>query len=277
MTLPLRNQIVSEIMSLVRQPSRKLEKPTIDELERIINSESTDAVNIEPDGSVSITPTATTVGAVADKVVAVVKAEIDQSVLRERDLAMMLRRMIWQADKASAGDTSLKSLAGQAKQLLAKYGLEGSPLRDTELEKEARMKLPILAVAALCASLGGCVTAPSDPSAPPPTAAQTQADRIAQAKRALAIAKLAAHGAEIVYQTYCSSAHPKPFCTDPKAVATYADAKALLDDAFQAADDALSGEEMDDAKITQLVGDAAAAAVHLEQVIADLQSGSAPH
>jgi hypothetical protein len=44
------------------------------------------------------------------------------------DLAMMLRRMIWMAEK-QAGDTSMKALAGNAKQLLAKYNLEGSPLR----------------------------------------------------------------------------------------------------------------------------------------------------
>lgn len=44
------------------------------------------------------------------------------------DLAMMLRRMIWQAEKMT-GDTSLKMLAGNAKQLLVRHGLEGSPLR----------------------------------------------------------------------------------------------------------------------------------------------------
>lgn len=76
--MTLRDQIVTEIMSLVRQPPRKLEKPTIDELERIINSESTDAVNIEPDGSVSVTPTVTTIGAVADKVAALCEAETEK-------------------------------------------------------------------------------------------------------------------------------------------------------------------------------------------------------
>lgn len=46
------------------------------------------------------------------------------------DLSMMLRRMIWQA-KRQEGDTSLKVLAGNAHQLLAKYSLEGDILRDT--------------------------------------------------------------------------------------------------------------------------------------------------
>lgn len=72
----LREQIVKEIMSLVRQQPRKMEKPSIAELEKIFNSECTDAINIEPDGSVSVTPTTTTVGAVADKVVAVFDAAL---------------------------------------------------------------------------------------------------------------------------------------------------------------------------------------------------------
>jgi CRISPR/Cas system-associated protein Csm6 len=74
--MTLREQIVREIMSLVRQPAKKMEKPSIAELEKILNSESTDNINIEPDGSISVTPTSTTVGAVADRVVVVVEAEI---------------------------------------------------------------------------------------------------------------------------------------------------------------------------------------------------------
>ena len=46
----------------------------------------------------------------------------------ELDLAMMLRRMIWQINKMD-GDSSLKGLAIGAMQLLKKYQLEGSPLR----------------------------------------------------------------------------------------------------------------------------------------------------
>lgn len=74
----LKEQIVTEIMSLVRQPPKKLETPSIDDLEKILNSECTDAIHIEPDGSVSVTPTVTTVGAVADKVVLVVDVEINR-------------------------------------------------------------------------------------------------------------------------------------------------------------------------------------------------------
>lgn len=45
-----------------------------------------------------------------------------------RDLAMMLRRFIWQIERQD-GDTSLKVLAGNARELLAKYQLEGNILR----------------------------------------------------------------------------------------------------------------------------------------------------
>jgi hypothetical protein len=45
------------------------------------------------------------------------------------NLAMMLRRMIWMASKET-GDTSMKVLAGKARELLRSYGLEGSVLRE---------------------------------------------------------------------------------------------------------------------------------------------------
>lgn len=89
LALPLKDKIVTEIMSLVRQQPQKLPKPTIDELERILNSESKDAVNIEPDGSVSVTPTVTTVGAIADKVVALVEADRAALVLAANSHAPM--------------------------------------------------------------------------------------------------------------------------------------------------------------------------------------------
>lgn len=47
------------------------------------------------------------------------------------DLAMMLRRMIWMARKET-GDTSMKAIAGQANELLMRYGGDGSPLREGE-------------------------------------------------------------------------------------------------------------------------------------------------
>ena len=40
------------------------------------------------------------------------------------NLAMMLRRMIWQARKES-GDTSMKVLAAKAENFLRSYGLQG--------------------------------------------------------------------------------------------------------------------------------------------------------
>lgn len=48
---------------------------------------------------------------------------------RVDDLVMMLRRMIWMAEKET-GDTSMKVLAGVARQLLIRHGFNGSPLRD---------------------------------------------------------------------------------------------------------------------------------------------------
>lgn len=71
--MSLKDEIVSEIMSLVRQqPTRMEPRPSIEELERILNSETTDDIRIEPDGSVSCRPTVTTVGAVAEKVLTLV-------------------------------------------------------------------------------------------------------------------------------------------------------------------------------------------------------------
>lgn len=46
-----------------------------------------------------------------------------------RNLAMMLRRMIWQIEKLP-GESSLKTLAGNAKNLLGQYGLQGDIVRD---------------------------------------------------------------------------------------------------------------------------------------------------
>lgn len=67
---PIREQIVTAIMTLVRPQPRVMEpKPTIAELEAILNSESDDIVDIRPDGSVTVVRAShTTVGAVADEV-----------------------------------------------------------------------------------------------------------------------------------------------------------------------------------------------------------------
>jgi hypothetical protein len=78
--MPLKEQIVREIMSLVRpQPKRMVAKPTIEELEKILNSETTDDIQIEPDGSVSVRPKTTTVGAVAEAVVRLVEDALRES------------------------------------------------------------------------------------------------------------------------------------------------------------------------------------------------------
>jgi hypothetical protein len=45
------------------------------------------------------------------------------------DLAMMLRRFIWAAER-QPGDSSAKVLAGKARELLVRHGLQGSPLRE---------------------------------------------------------------------------------------------------------------------------------------------------
>lgn len=83
--MTLREQIVSEIMTLVRpQPTKMDPPPTIAQLEAILNSENTDDVRIETDGSVSVRPTVTTVGAVADRVVAIVEPAIER-LTAERD------------------------------------------------------------------------------------------------------------------------------------------------------------------------------------------------
>lgn len=106
----LRQQIVTEIMSLVRQQPKTLPKPSIEELERILNSESTDAINIEPDGTVSVTPTVTTVGAVADKVVAVVEKEMEK--LQEwKTLALWMAAHIEQVEAHCSVRTGTKGVA----------------------------------------------------------------------------------------------------------------------------------------------------------------------
>lgn len=71
--MSLKDEIATEIMSLVRQqPTRMEPRPSIEDLEKILNSETTDDIHIEPDGSVSCRPTTTTVGAVAERVLTLV-------------------------------------------------------------------------------------------------------------------------------------------------------------------------------------------------------------
>jgi hypothetical protein len=70
---PSREAIVAEIMKLIRPaPVPMAQKPTIDELEEILNSESDDAITINPDGTVSRIPPPTTVGAVVDAILRII-------------------------------------------------------------------------------------------------------------------------------------------------------------------------------------------------------------
>lgn len=69
------------------------------------------------------------VQAIVDAAYEVCKQTQTQDIQCIYDLSMMLRRMIWCANKET-GDTGMKVLAGNAKQLLIKYNLGGSPLRD---------------------------------------------------------------------------------------------------------------------------------------------------
>ena len=55
------------------------------------------------------------------------------------DLGTMIRLGVWLA-KRETGDTGIKVWAGKAYQLLQKYGLQGSPLRDNELDGGNRLR-----------------------------------------------------------------------------------------------------------------------------------------
>lgn len=71
--MTMRDEIIAEIMTLVRPPPHKMEpRPTIEELEKILNSEDKRDITIEPDGSISVRPDHTTVAEVADAVLRVV-------------------------------------------------------------------------------------------------------------------------------------------------------------------------------------------------------------
>jgi len=70
--MTLREQVVAEIMKLVRPAPIPMDrKPTIDELEKMLNSDSESVANINPDGTVSLQPPPCTVGDVADAVLRV--------------------------------------------------------------------------------------------------------------------------------------------------------------------------------------------------------------
>ena len=69
----LRDEIVVEIMSMIRPVKIERTKPTIAELEAILNSDDPPLISLNPDGSCTeLVPMTTTVGAVADKIVALI-------------------------------------------------------------------------------------------------------------------------------------------------------------------------------------------------------------
>lgn len=68
----LRTLIVAEIMKLVQPEMKPLgHKPTIAELEAMLNEENPPKININPDGSLDIAPSLTTVGDIADAIIRV--------------------------------------------------------------------------------------------------------------------------------------------------------------------------------------------------------------
>lgn len=74
----LREQIIAEIMKLVRPaPTTPGRRPTIDELEKMLNADENSVASINPDGSVSLRPPPSTVGDVADAVLRILDAQAD--------------------------------------------------------------------------------------------------------------------------------------------------------------------------------------------------------
>jgi len=63
------------------------------------------------------------------------RVELEQYSNAAKDLAIMMRRIIWQINKL-VGDSSLNVLAGRAQELLVKYGLVGDILRDDAGDKQ---------------------------------------------------------------------------------------------------------------------------------------------
>jgi hypothetical protein len=88
----LRTQIIAAIMALIKTPATPVARPSLEELERILNSETADEFNILPDGTVE-RMTTTTVGAVADAVIAIIDA-------RQSDALTALQARLGEVEKA---------------------------------------------------------------------------------------------------------------------------------------------------------------------------------
>lgn len=139
----------------------------------------------------------------------------------------------------------------------------------------------LAAIGALLLALAACASPdlpfPDDTSPATTTATTAPADKAAAARDTLQKVEFGATLAEIGYDTLCAPLSAPKFCTDPAAVAAYADTKALLATAFQTAQDALDANgTFDEATITKLLSDATKDLVKLEAVIADIKSGKTP-
>ncbi len=109
----LRSKIVAEIMKLVRPDSVVvLERPTIAELEAILNAEEEPDIHLNPDGSISARPKQTvTVGDVADAVLRIIGAS-EIAALRSR---------------VAQRDAALQNIA----EFAAKLSTDDAPTADT--------------------------------------------------------------------------------------------------------------------------------------------------
>lgn len=75
----LREQIVTEIMKLVRPAMIQMDhKPSIDEIEKMLNSDNPHRISIAPDGAVMVEAPTHTVGDIADAVLRVRDAELER-------------------------------------------------------------------------------------------------------------------------------------------------------------------------------------------------------
>lgn len=73
----IRDKIVSEIMKLV-QPAPMDHKPSIAEIEKILNSDNPNRITLAPDGSAMLVAHGHTVGDIADAVLRIVTPEIER-------------------------------------------------------------------------------------------------------------------------------------------------------------------------------------------------------
>ncbi|HEY1806053.1 MAG TPA: hypothetical protein VGG45_16385 [Terracidiphilus sp.] len=79
----LKEQIVAEIMKLVRPAMIPMDhKPTIDEIEKMLNSDNPKRISIAPDGSAVMEAPSHTVGDIADAVLRIV-GDVRAATLRE--------------------------------------------------------------------------------------------------------------------------------------------------------------------------------------------------